>query len=285
MVAASVPRVHIEERGTGTPVVMIHGFGVDHRIMLPLDPVLAGHGPWRRLYVSLPWTERTPLGAVSSTEHVAAALRDAVRDRLGDEPFAVVGSSYGGMLARRLAHDLRGQVLGLATVAGLWAGEVDARVLPPRTVLRTDPAALAHVEPAVAEGYRAMAVVESAAGLDAYRRFVRPGEDAADQAALTTLRARYPLDTEPEDASPEPFTQPVLVLCGRQDHVTGYADAWKYLDHYPRASYVLLDAAGHNVHLDQPRATAAALAAWLDEVAVVAGTAVTADVPRADAGR
>lgn len=270
MVAPRVSRVHIEERGAGTPVVMIHGFGVDHRIMLPLDPVLAGHGAWRRLYVSLPWTARTPLGGVRSSEDVAAALRDAVRERLGGEPFAVVGSSYGGMMARRLAHDLRDQVLGLATVAGLWAGEVDARVLPPRAVLRQDPAVLAGVDPAVADGYRAMAVVESAAGVDAYRRFVRPGEDDSDQDALDVLRARYPFDAEPEDASPEPFTAPTLVLCGRQDHVVGYADAWRRLDHYPRASFVVLDAAGHNVHLDQPRATAAALAAWLDEVAVEA---------------
>lgn len=249
---------------------MVHGFGVDHRIMLPLDPVLAGHGRWRRLYVSLPWTARTPLGGIRSTEDVATALRAAVRERLGDEPFAVVGSSYGGMLARRLAHDLRDQVLGLATVAGLWAGEVDERVLPPRTVLREDASALVGVDPAVVAGYRAMAVVESAAGLEAYRRFVQPGEDGADQDALATLRARYPLDVEPEDGSPEPFTAPTLVLCGRQDHVVGYADAWRRLDHYPRASYVVLDAAGHNVHLDQPRATAAALTAWLDEVTVEA---------------
>ena len=258
--------MHIEERGSGTPVVLIHGFGVDHRILLPLDPVLAAHGGWHRLYVDLPWTAGTPVGDVTSSEDVAALVVATVRERLGSTPFAVLGSSYGGMIARRVAHELRDQVLGLATVAGLWAADPDARTLPPRTVLHEDPAALVAAPPDVARGYAEMAVVQSAEGLDAYRRHVQPGVDGADEAALTLLRARYDLDAAPEDVWPEPFTQPTLVLAGRQDHVVGYVDAWRRLDHYPRASFVLLDAAGHNVHLDQPEQTAAALTAWLDRL-------------------
>ncbi|AEE47089.1 alpha/beta hydrolase fold protein [Cellulomonas fimi ATCC 484] len=278
-----MPGMRIQERGTGTPVVLVHGFGVDHRILLPLDPVIADHGGWRRLYVDLPWVSPRADGTpVASTEDVARVLRDAVVDRLGDEPFAVVGNSYGGMLARRLAHDLRDQVLGLATVAGLWEADDTRRTVPPRTVLHADPAVLAGVDATLADGYAEMAVVQSAAGLADYRRWVQPGVDAADPAVLDRLRARYPLDVDPEDASPAPFTAPTLVLCGRQDQVVGYADAFRRLDHYPRAAFVVLDAAGHNVHLDQPAASAAALTTWLDEVrrwsgsrGRLAGTAVT----------
>ena len=48
--------------------------------------------------------------------------------------------------------------------------------------------------------------------------------------------------------------------------MVGYADAWRRLDHYPRASYVVLDGAGHNLHLDQPAQTATALTDWLDRL-------------------
>ena len=33
--------------------------------------------------------------------------------------------------------------------------------------------------------------------------------------------------------------------------------------HYPRGSFVVLDAAGHNVHLEQPEVTGALFREWL----------------------
>ena len=38
------------------------------------------------------------------------------------------------------------------------------------------------------------------------------------------------------------------------------------LEHYPRATYAALDAAGHNVHLDQPEVAEALVRAWAVQV-------------------
>jgi pimeloyl-ACP methyl ester carboxylesterase len=57
-----------------------------------------------------------------------------------------------------------------------------------------------------------------------------------------------------------------LFLCGRQDNVVGYHDALKRIDDYPRGSFVVLDAAGHMVHLEQPALTATAITEWLDRM-------------------
>jgi pimeloyl-ACP methyl ester carboxylesterase len=54
-----------------------------------------------------------------------------------------------------------------------------------------------------------------------------------------------------------------LHLFGRQDHVTGYEDGWKLRDHYVRGTYAVLDAAGHNAHLERPELTAALVKDWL----------------------
>lgn len=37
-------------------------------------------------------------------------------------------------------------------------------------------------------------------------------------------------------------------------------------NHYPRGSFVVLDAAGHNVHLEQPEVTAALVRDWLARI-------------------
>ncbi len=262
--------MHVEERGTGTPLVLVHGFGVDHRMLLPLDDAVAGEGGWRRLYVDLPWTPGTPVGDVTSTDDVVAALLAAVRERVGDEPFAVLGSSFGGLLARSLAHALRDQVLGLATLAGVVGADRASRDVPARQVIHTDPAALAAAGDA-ADDYAEMAVVQTPEGARLFSRYAHPGMVAADEDALTRIGERYTPTVDPEVASPAPFVQPALFVTARQDHVVGHRDAWASLDHYPRATYVALDAAGHNVHLDRPAVVDVLVRDWLRRVRSSAG--------------
>lgn len=77
-----------------------------------------------------------------------------------------------------------------------------------------------------------------------------PGLISADQDGLAVIAARFALDREPEDAPPGRFTRPSLFITARQDDVAGYRDAWACSGHYPRATFAVLDAAGHNVHLE-----------------------------------
>lgn len=60
-----------------------------------------------------------------------------------------------------------------------------------------------------------------------------------------------------------PLEAPSLHLFGRQDHMTGYEDGWRLRDHYVRGTYAVLDAAGHNAHLERPELTAALVKDWL----------------------
>jgi len=257
--------MHTVERGAGTPLVMVHGFGVDHRILLSLDPVLDAVGGWRRIYVDLPGTAGTPVGEVAGTRDVVDAVEREIERRLGDEPFAILGNSFGGMVARQVAHDARARVLGLATLAGVFVAEDERRTLPPRTVLREDPEAVRTAGDA-ADDYVEMAVEQHVDGVRAFLAHVHPGLRSVDQAALERIAQRYTLDVEPEDASPEPFTAPALFVTGRQDHVVGWEDALPRLAHYPRATFAVLDAAGHNVHLERPAPAAALVVDWLERV-------------------
>jgi pimeloyl-ACP methyl ester carboxylesterase len=132
-------------------------------------------------------------------------------------------------------------------------------------VLRPDPAIGPLLGPALGQ-YREDAVVESVDDAQAFLQYVRPGLDGADQAALDRIAGDYSLDREPEDAHPEPFPQPTLHITGRQDHVVGYTDAWSPLDHYPRASFAVLDAAGHNILFEQRDLCAALIADGLTRI-------------------
>ncbi|GAA2689448.1 MULTISPECIES: alpha/beta fold hydrolase [Actinosynnema] len=257
--------MHIVDRGSGTPLVLLHGFEVDHRDLLPLDPVIAGAGGWRRIYVDLPGMGRSPGDGVASARDVLRVVAGGLDDLLGGEPFAVLGSSFGGLLARHLAHDARERVLGLATLVGVVVSEHARRRVPPRTVLHEDPAVLAALGEAATD-YAGQAVVQGHRSAQAFLDHTRPGLLAADRAAVTRIAADYGLGEPPERTSPEPFTAPALFLTGRQDDVVGYADAWATLEHYPRASFAVLDAAGHNALFERPGPATALVVDWLERV-------------------
>lgn len=53
------------------------------------------------------------------------------------------------------------------------------------------------------------------------------------------------------DRLDEKFKNPTLILLGRQDSSVGYKDDWNILDNYPRATFAILDKAGHNLKIEQ----------------------------------
>jgi pimeloyl-ACP methyl ester carboxylesterase len=62
------------------------------------------------------------------------------------------------------------------------------------------------------------------------------------------------------------YEKPVLILAGRQDHVVGYQNQRKFAQQYPRASFVMLDRAGHNLQIEQNHVFNVLVSEWLDRV-------------------
>lgn len=225
--------------GTGRPLVLVHGFSVDHRLLRALEPVLEPTG-WRRIYIDLPWTEGGLNRDLTSSQAVADALVEALQDHLGEEPFAILGNSFGGMFARHVAHEMGEQVLGLATLAAVFVADSSERRLPAKRVLHDDPAVL-----------------------EAFLTHSYPGIRTADKRVMAAISKSYALDAVPEQAHGDPFDKPALHVFGRQDHVAGFEDGLAWQEHYVRGTFAVLDGAGHNAHLEQPTLVGALLTDWL----------------------
>jgi len=104
-----------------------------------------------------------------------------------------------------------------------------------------------------------------------------------DRATLSRLQALRPLFEDakqdnafqdrlkrtfsfPVDELSQPFGEPALFLLGRQDHVEGYRNTWKILESFPRATYAVLDEAGHVLDVEQVQLCQALMSEWLDRV-------------------
>jgi pimeloyl-ACP methyl ester carboxylesterase len=62
------------------------------------------------------------------------------------------------------------------------------------------------------------------------------------------------------------FPKPTLVLLGRFDIEVGYRDTLKVIENYPRATYAILDKAGHGLSWEQPELFTALVKDWLKRV-------------------
>lgn len=268
-------RLHVVEHGDGPPLLALHGFPVDHHLMVGcLEPILREHGGFRRIYPDLPGLGRSPGDRVSSADDVLNGVEGFVDEVIGDEPFLLVGESYGGYLSRALVQRRRGQVLGLALICPAVVAAASDRALPPREVRRPDPLLVAALDPTEAAEFTDVAVVESSETLARFRTDVAPGLTAGDAEAIARIRSRFALD-EPVERG-EPFTAPTLIVAGRQDHVVGFRDQWQLLEHYAHATYAVLDVAGHNLQFERPALFESLLRDWLDRVAT--------DLPTTSAG-
>ena len=259
--------VHYAEHGSGTPVLALHGAGVDHReIMAALEPLFADRPGYRRLYPDLPGMGRTPAPeTIDSNDAVVELLGGLVDAVIGREAFLLAGHSYGGYLARAIANRRPRQVAGLALLCtiGEQGGEEER---PGHVVLHAadDLDLDGTLQPAMASEYRDYLVVQTPATLRRFQEMVAPGVALVDQAALARIFERWRLRTAPEQGPA--YAKPTLILAGRQDATVGYAGAWRLLEHYPRATFAVLDRAGHGLLHEQVGLVSALLAEWLDRV-------------------
>lgn len=259
---------HVVRRGEGVPLIALHGQGVDHRALLPLDEALAAGGVFQRVYVDLPGFGGTAaLPEPGGLPQLADWLVDWARREAQGRPVAVVGHSMGGLLARHLVAALRDQTVGVALLAPVVDPDEERRDLPELTVRERDAGLVAALDgDDDAEPFLTMSPRLVRPVWDRFRAAAVPGARLADTDALKRLSADYTLPRVPEQTLPA-LERPALIVTGREDAVVGFRDQLRLLEPYPRATYAALDAAGHHVHLDQPDAVASLVRAWAERVA------------------
>jgi pimeloyl-ACP methyl ester carboxylesterase len=269
--------VHYAQHGRGTPVLGLHGAGVDHReVMGALEPLFGDRPGYRRIYPDLPGMGRTPAPAtVDGTDAVLELLGGLVDAVVGEEALLVVGHSSGGYLARAIANRRPRQVAGLALICPLVGEEDGQDERPEHVVLEAgdDLDLDGALGPELAAEFRGYLVVHTPRTLRRFQETVAPGVALADQAALERMGARWRLASAPEDGPA--YANPTLIVAGRQDAAVGYAGAWRLLDHYPRATFAVLDRAGHGLPHEQPGLLGALLGEWLDRVTLETGGTTT----------
>jgi pimeloyl-ACP methyl ester carboxylesterase len=246
--------IHYVEHGTGRPVLVLHGAGVDHReAEACFEPVFHGVAGLRRIYPDLPGMGRTfAPDTLRSAEDVLSTLLDFADEVSGGTAYLLVGHSVGAYYAKAMAARRRAQVAGLALVCPLLPG---LRDVPEHHVV----AGSGKIGDDV---FRSYFVIQTPEMLERYERYVAPAAALVDQAALERIGQNWALT--PDDAPAYPG--PTVVVAGRLDSTVGHAAATDLLDHHRHASLAVLDDAGHALPHEQPTLLRALLTDWLARI-------------------
>ena len=266
--------VHYEIHGSGKPIVMLHGFSIDSRSLIgAFEPIFANKTGWRRIYFDMPGMGKTPASdAIVSADDLLDLILGFIDAMIPGERFTLIGQSYGGYLARGVLARKAGKIDGMSLICPVAIPERSKRDLPPHTVLKKDDALLATLSRDDADAFTPNFVVQTASTWTRFRDDLLPAIRIANETALKHLQQHYALSFNVDDLSTA-FTKPVLLLTGHQDSDVGYRDQWKLLQNYPRATFAVLDGAGHALFIEQPGLLGKLTDEWLDRVGASSTTA------------
>jgi pimeloyl-ACP methyl ester carboxylesterase len=246
--------VNYVEHGTGRPMLVLHGAGVDHReAEACVEPVFSGVAGLRRIYPDLPGMGRSVAPeTLRSADDVLDTLLSFANEVIGGTAHLLIGHSAGAYYAQAMAARRPAQVAGLALVCPLLPG---LRDVPEHCVV----AGSGEVGD---DGFRSYFVIQTPQMLERYERYVAPAAALVDQAALERIGERWELTPDHAPAYPGP----VVVVAGRLDSTVGYAAATDLVGYYSHASLAVLDDAGHALPHEQPELLRALLTEWLARV-------------------
>lgn len=256
--------IHYETRGRGRPFLMLHGTPLDHTAaMADLEPSLRGRTGWRRIYPDMPGHGKT--AGVPSIRNVDDYLRVLLQfvDRcLPHQRFVVGGSSFGAYLALGIAHTRPQQLDGL--LLAVPATTLNPRRRRPKRVsvrLVQNDRILSQARREGMDWFEPMVVAETPQCLQYSRLLQKSVVDSDWLAKFPERDFSFSLESWRHE-----FPAPSLFLFGRQDHPYRYSYLWSLLNRFPRATFAVLDRAGHLLWGEQPGLTRALVSEWLDRV-------------------
>jgi 3-oxoadipate enol-lactonase len=252
-----------ELRGSGSPLVMIHGAQGDQTMFADLATRFAGK------FQVLTFDQRgSGLSEKPHTAYSIALLADdtaALMDQVGFSTAHVIGVSMGGTIAQELVlrhpTKVRSVILGCTTPGGSKAIRIGGNAFAAAYSTQDMPAedrGRALAEAAFTKSYIDKHPEIIPAMIEARRQ--RPLDPIALGERMKAVLAHDTYDRLPQ------ISCPTLVITGKDDALVAWQNSQLLAERIPGAKLVLLEPAGHCFWLEQPQQSRDAMARFFDSL-------------------
>jgi 3-oxoadipate enol-lactonase len=254
------------DRGKGRPILLVHGFPLDHTMWNPQIEVLSDQ--YRVIAPDLRGFGQSLLGQIDPTrglsmEQYADDLSELLDALQISEPIALLGLSMGGYIAWQFIRKFPKRVRSLVQLDTRAIADNDearaGRIKMAENVAEWGAARVA--EMMGPKLFRQQAFTTQPEIITATRRVVESTSPAAISAAQRGMAAR----PDVTDQLPK-ITVPTLVIVGDQDVISPPAEMQSIAAAIPGAKFVVIPDSGHMTTLEQPDAVNEALLRFLEGV-------------------
>ncbi len=248
--------VNYEIIGSGIPIIMIHGMGVDHRVMKnSFEPIFAKlPNNWKRIYLDLPGMGKTKgFDWVNNSDDMVDFLVQFVEKVIPGEEFLVAGYSYGGYLARGLLSKKSPNICGVMFICPLVEPDDSKRKIPRNIIYVKDFAILDTVNLETKALVDYFLVHQNPETIKRFNEDIISGHRIADRKFVDKIRndpKRYAFSKKMHQEF-SVYGSKVLFIAARQDILVGYTDMNNILDFFPNNTFTVIDSAGHAVQIDK----------------------------------
>lgn len=230
--------IDYEIYGSGKTILFLHGWSMDKRIMRnSFEPVFENSTEYRRIYFDLPGMGVSKAGSVVNSDQMLDVIYNFAKEVAGDR-FIIAGESYGRYLARGFHKMHPEMILGFIFLCPLvFPGSRKGRY-EPLNVMEKDEGFLASLSKEEYDSFTYMNVVLTKEVFERYK-------------------------TDIMSALDEPCQLPCIFITGKQDTEVGYKDQFDLMRNFPKATYCAINAAGHNLQIEQPEMFRSIVKSWL----------------------
>lgn len=255
-----------EVYGSGAPVIMLHGWGMDHRIMTGcMEPIFRDQPrSFMRIYVDLPGMGLSEASEnIKNADNILEVILAFIDHIIPNRNFLIAGESFGGYLSRGIIKQRDAQVSGVILLCPLMYPGYRKGTVEPLTVMEKEEDFLRTLSEQERSSFEYLNVILTKKVWERFKEDIYGAILHQNTHFLNeVLNGAFSFDA---DELEQPFDKPCLILTGKQDTEVGYRDQFKLLSLYTNATYVALNRAGHNLQIEQPKLFYQIVSKWLDD--------------------
>jgi pimeloyl-ACP methyl ester carboxylesterase len=254
-----------EEFGEGIPILIIHGFGLDHiSVQSEFEPIFKSVAGYRRIYPDLPGSGKTLAPSwLNNADQLLNLILDFIENLIPNKNFLLAGESYGGYLIRGILYKMFERVKGIAFIVPVIHPDQKMRNLPNFSVIEQDPTILATLVNEDAQNYSLSCTIQNWETWTRFKKEILIPNKNCNQHFLSIFQEQGYAFSFDVDKIMGLFPRPTLFLTGIYDSIAGFKDGLTLLEKFPHSSYLILDRASHNLSIEVPEIFEFHIKNWL----------------------
>ena len=233
-------KIHYQIIGSGKPIIMLHGLNCDLNLMkCCMENIFKNKNGYKRIYIDLLGmgkSESSP--EYASSDKILNILLAFIND-IVSENFLIMGESYGGYLSRGILSKMHSKIDGMVLLCPVVIPMHAKRDVPKNIVKFEDKKFMETINDKERKIFSKYSVIENKKVFQRYKEEILSGIKKCDYNFIDSLWKKYSFSFDVD-------------ITGRQDICVGYRDLWKLLEDYLRATFGVIDMAGHNLQIEQP---------------------------------